>query len=277
MNQNQIITQINRLILFMIKYIKVLNVNIMSLTRLELLENMKKGVLLTPNIDHLVNLQKNFEFYKAYQHAEWIVCDSKILFLCSKLFGKSFKEVIPGSSFFPSYCDYHKTNEDIKIFLLGAESGIAQIAMDRINNRIGRAIVVGAHSPSFGFEKDKDECSEIINHINGSSATVLVLGVGAPKQECWINKYREQCKDIQLFMALGATIDFEAGQIKRAPQIFQVLGIEWLYRIIKEPQRLWRRYLVDDMAFFYHFFKEKFGIYNNPFESSSAIAKKNKL
>lgn len=246
------------------KFVKILNIRILSISRRELLENMTNGVLVTPNIDHLVKLQKDIEFYKSYQKADWIVCDSKILHLISKLFGKGFEEVIPGSSFFPAYCDYHKDNEEVKIFLLGAASGIALTAMKRINKRVGRKIVVGAHSPSYGFEKDEKECSEIINQINNTKATVLVVGVGAPKQENWINKYRNEFTNINLFMGLGATIDFEAGTLKRAPIIFQKLSLEWLYRLLKEPKRLWKRYLVDDMPFFWLILKQKIGVYKNP-------------
>lgn len=93
--------------------------------------------------------------------------------------------------------------------------------MENINRKVGRQIVVGTHSPSFGFEKNEKECMELIDIINASGATVLLVGVGAPKQEKWIAKYRSQMFNIKLFMALGATIDFEAGNIKRAPILFQ--------------------------------------------------------
>lgn len=253
------------------KNIKILNVDILSISWQDLLEKMHAGVLITPNIDHLVKLQKDIEFYDCYQQAEWIVCDSKILYLSSKLFGKKFDEVIPGSSFFPSYCDYHKDNTKIKIFLLGAAPDIAKRAMMRINDRIGREIIVGAHSPSYGFEMDQDECADIVSQINNTEATVLVVGVGAPKQEKWINKYRENFNNIDLFMALGATIDFEAGNLNRAPEIFQKLGLEWFYRMLKEPNRLFRRYLWDDPSFFYYFLKQKLGLYKNPFENNINI------
>jgi UDP-N-acetyl-D-mannosaminuronic acid transferase (WecB/TagA/CpsF family) len=70
-------------------------------------------------------------------------------------------------------------------------------------------------------------------------------------------------------MALGATIDFEAGNIKRAPKVFQKLGMEWLYRLLKEPKRLWKRYLIEDMTFFYYLVKQKLGRYKNPFENNA--------
>ena len=71
--------------------------------------------------------------------------------------------------------------------------------------------------------------------------------------------------NIKLFLALGATIDFEAGTLQRAPQVWQKIGLEWLFRFLKEPKRLFRRYFVDDIKFFYFFAKQLLGIYKNPF------------
>ena len=117
----------------------------------------------------------------------------------------------------------------------------------------------------FGFEKNETECKEIIDLINRSGANVLVVGVGAPKQENWIIKYKPELTSIKLFMALGATIDFEAGNIKRAPMLYQKIYMEWYYRLIQEPRRLWKRYLVDDIPFFGYVLKQKMGKYKNPF------------
>lgn len=245
--------------------IRILNVDILSLTQKDLLSSLQKGVLITPNVDHLVKLQRDKEFYEVYQQAEWVVCDSKILYLLSKLLKHPLPEAIPGSSFFTAFYLYHRDNPNCKIFLLGAKEEIAQKAMERINQRVGRQIVVGAHSPSFGFEKKEDECKELIDIVNKSGANVLLVGVGAPKQEKWIMKYRKQIPNVDIFMALGATIDFEAGTLKRAPAFWQKIGMEWLYRCLKEPKRLFKRYFVDDMQFFYYFAKQLLGLYKDPF------------
>ena len=246
---------------------RILNVDILSITKDCLLEKLKKGVLVTPNVDHLVKLQRDREFYGVYQKAEWVVCDSKILYLLSKLLKRPLPEAIPGSSFFTSYYMYHKDDPDCRIFLLGAKEGIAAKAMQRINEKVGRRIVVGAHSPSFGFEKNEKECEELMDIINKTGANVLLVGVGAPKQEKWIMKYRDRMPGVDLFMALGATIDFEAGTLKRAPAIWQKIGMEWLYRCMKEPKRLFKRYFVDDMQFFYYFTKQLLGMYKDPFKN----------
>ena len=247
--------------------VKILNVEVQNTTRQELLENLHEGVLVTPNLDHLVKLQKDREFYDVYKKAEWVVCDSKILCLCSKLLKKPLKEAIPGSSFFTSYYMYHKDDADCRIFLLGAKEGIAQKAMEQINGRVGRRMVVGAHSPSFGFEKNEEECEQLCRIVNESGANVVLVGVGAPKQEKWIMKYKSHMPTVKVWMALGATIDFEAGTLKRAPKIWQKIGMEWLYRFVMEPKRLFKRYFVDDMQFFWYFGKQLLGLYKDPFST----------
>lgn len=246
-------------------FTKILNINILSLTQEDLLSQLHSGVLVTPNVDHLVKLQSDKEFYDVYQQAEWVVCDSKILCLLSRLLKHPLPEAIPGSSFFTAYYTYHKDDPDCRIYLLGAKEGIAAKAMERINEKVGRQIVIGAHSPSFGFEKNERECDELIDRVNKSGANVLLVGVGAPKQEKWVMKYRDKMPRVKVFMALGATIDFEAGTLKRAPLFWQKIGMEWLYRCLKEPKRLFKRYFVDDMQFFYYFAKQLLGIYKDPF------------
>lgn len=245
--------------------VKVLNIDIQNITRQALLENLKEGVLVTPNLDHMIKLQKDKDFYDCYKKAEWVVCDSNILRLFSKLLKTPFVEAIPGSSFFTSYYMYHKDDADCKIFLLGAKEGVAAKAMERVNAKVGRQIVVGAYSPSFGFEKNEEECKEIVNIINKSGANVVLVGVGAPKQEKWIMKWKHLMPGVKVWMALGATIDFEAGNVKRAPKIYQKLAMEWLYRFTREPKRLFHRYFVDDMKFFWYFGKQLLGIYKDPF------------
>lgn len=94
---------------------------------------------------------------------------------------------------------------------------------------------------------------------------MVLVGVGCPKQEKWIFNNKDNMPDVRIWMALGATIDFEAGNIKRAPKIFQKLYLEWFYRFLMEPKRMFRRYFVDDMQFFYYFTKQLLGIYKNPF------------
>lgn len=239
--------------------VEILNVPIDNLSISEFLTNLKRGVVFTPNVDHLMKLQKDSEFVEAYSRADFRVCDSQVLMFASKFLGTPIKAKISGSDLFPSFCEHHKDNEHIKIFLLGGAEGVAARARHCINERTGREIIVAAHSPSFGFEKNEQECEAILEMIRQSPANVLVVGVGAPKQEKWIAKYRDQLPSIDIFMAVGAAIDFEAGNKPRAPQLMSDLGLEWLYRLVTEPHRLWRRYLLDDMPFFWLLIKERLG------------------
>ena len=124
--------------------IDILNIPVLAVTERELLDRLSSGVLVTPNVDHLVKLQADREFYDVYRRADWVVCDSRILSLCSRALPASIPEAIPGSSFFGSYYMHHKDDPDCRIFLLGARPGVADEAMRRINARVGRDIVVGA-------------------------------------------------------------------------------------------------------------------------------------
>ncbi|MBD3880788.1 WecB/TagA/CpsF family glycosyltransferase [Phormidium tenue FACHB-886] len=248
--------------------VKLLNASIDNLSMLELLERLNQGVVYTPNVDHLVKLQSDREFYEAYGNADFRTCDSKILFYACKLIGKPIKEKISGSDLFPAFCRYHRANDSIKIFLLGAREGVAAEARRRINATAGREMVIDAHSPSFGFEKNEAECERIIDLINESGATVLAIGVGAPKQEKFIYKYRDRFKHVKIFLAIGATIDFEAGNVARAPKWISEMGLEWLYRLLSEPRRLWKRYLLEGPTVFWFLMLQMFHLYSDPFANS---------
>ncbi len=249
------------------KFVKILNISLDNLSKVELLKQLQSGVVFTPNVDHMVKLQYDREFLQTYLQADYKVCDSQILVYASRFLGTPIKEKISGSDLFPAFYTYHKNNPNIKIFLLGGKQGVAQRAAKRINNKVGRNIVIGAHSPSFGFEKDEQECAEIIEIINQSGASVLAVGVGAPKQEKWIIKYKDRLPNIKIFLAVGATIDFEAGTVKRSPKWMSDAGLEWLYRLLVEPQRLWKRYLLEDLPFFWLILKQKLRLYNMPNQS----------
>lgn len=142
--------------------------------------------------------------------------------------------------------------------MLGAEEGIAQIAQERINQKVGREIIISCYSPQFGFEKNEEECHKIIKLIERSGANVLAVGLGSPKQEKWLVKYKNYFKNIKIFFAIGATIDFEAGHKPRAPKWVSEVGLEWLYRLLCEPKRLWKRYLIEFLPFLWLIVKQKF-------------------
>ena len=231
--------------------VNILNVPIDNISMYDLLDRLKYGgVVFTPNVDHLVKLQKDRQFYQTYLDADYRVCDSQLIFYASRFLKQPICEKLSGSDLFPAFYNYYSQDKTVKIFLLGGLEGVAEKARYRINQKVGRNMVVGCYSPPFGFEDDPEECQKIIELVNNSGANVLGVGVGAPKQEKWIIKHKSSLDKISTFLAIGATIDFEAGNIKRAPSWMSFAGLEWLYRLIREPSRLWRRYLVEDLAFF---------------------------
>lgn len=238
--------------------VDILGVPIDNISQADLLKNLKSGVVFTPNVDHLMNLQYDPAFHDAYNIADYKVCDSQILYFSSHILGAPIQEKISGSDLFPAFCDYHQDNPDITIFLLGAAPGVAAQAQHNINTRLGRNIIVDSHSPSYGFEHNLEECAAILERIKQSGASVLAIGVGSPKQERWIHRHHQQlAESVNIIFAIGATIDFEAGTQKRAPKLVSTLGIEWLFRLMGDPQRLWKRYLVNDLPFLWLVLNQK--------------------
>ncbi|MDJ0736518.1 MAG: WecB/TagA/CpsF family glycosyltransferase [Nostocaceae cyanobacterium] len=254
------------------KKVRILNIEIDNVSETEFLKSFKSGVLFTPNVDHLIKLRKDPDFMEAYQISDYKLCDSQFVLYASKILGTPLRQKISGSDFFPAFYKFHKDNPDIKIFLLGAAPGVAHQAQYKINRKVGREIVVASYSPSFGFENNQAECQKIVDMINQSGATVLVVGVGSPKQEKWIYKYKNKLSSIKIFMALGATIDFEAGNVKRAPKWMSEIGLEWFFRLYCEPKRLWKRYLVDDIPFVLLILNQRLQFHlNKDLEDSSEI------
>jgi exopolysaccharide biosynthesis WecB/TagA/CpsF family protein len=237
--------------------VDILGVSIDNLSMEELLDQLDSGTIFTPNVDHIINTRKSKEFGHAYSVADYKLCDSQILYFASQFLGHPLKEKISGSDLFPAFYEYHKNDLDTSIFLLGGMGDVPVQAQHNINQKVGRCMVVDAYSPPIGFDTDKAMSRQIVQRINQSGATVLAVGVGAPKQEKWISLYREELTSIKIIFAIGATIDFEAGVIPRAPELLSNLGGEWLYRLAMEPKRLWKRYLINDVPFVWMLLKQK--------------------
>ena len=250
--------------------VKILNLQIDNLSMQDVLEQLQQGVVFTPNVDHLVKLQRDQSFKEIYDTADYRLCDSKILIYAAKFLGSPICEKISGSDFFPAFYEHHRHHSEVKLFLLGAPAGVAAEAQRRINRKVGREMVVGSYSPPIGFETDTAECDRIIQLVNASGATVLAVGLGAPKQEKFIYAYKKRFSAIKIFLAVGATLDFEAGQVNRAPKWMSKAGLEWLYRLVSEPKRLWKRYLIEDPMFLWLVVAQKLNLYSEPFQTFPA-------
>ena len=128
--------------------VNVAGVELHNLSRAELLQRLNVGVFFNPNVDVIMKLRRDPEFFALFHQAEFRICDSRIVELGARFLGTPVKEKISGSDFFGQFCHYHRANPDVRVFLLGAGPGVAQQARERINDREGREIIVAAHSPT---------------------------------------------------------------------------------------------------------------------------------
>ncbi len=231
--------------------IEFLNTKVDNLTMEEALKYIDKLIVknsasyvVTPNVDHIVKLEEDEELKKVYENADLILTDGMPLIWISKLKKKPIKEKVSGSDLFPKLCNL-AAKKDYSIFLLGARNGVAEKAAENLRNKYSGLNIVGTYSPTFGFEQDEKEIKYIIEIINKVKPDILAVGLGAPKQEKFIYKYRDELK-VPISLAIGASIDFEAGNIERAPKWMQKNGLEWFYRLSKEPKRMFKRYVIDD-------------------------------
>ncbi|MBT2185589.1 WecB/TagA/CpsF family glycosyltransferase [Sphingobium nicotianae] len=242
---------------------RLLNVWVDDLSVQEIVEQLDQDVLFTVNVDHLYQLQRNPDFAAAYAGATIVSCDSKYVRGGVLATGRGPMRKACGSDIVPAYWRHHAGNPDVRIFLLGAKPGVAAAAQARINGLVGRAIVVGAHGPSMNFVNDETECLAAIDMINASGATCLIVGLGAPKQEIWIHKHRHLMPGVKLYMGVGATIDYEAEAVARAPLWMRKLALEWFHRVITDPRRYAMRYL-RNVEFFWLVLKDRLGLYRPP-------------
>lgn len=250
--------------------VPLLNVWADDLTQAQLLDRLdaEGGLVYTINPDHLYHLQYNAAFTAAYRNADFITVDSTYVFSALSWQGHGLQEKITGSDLVPAYCRRHAANPDVRIFLLGAMPGVAERARQRLNAAAGRELVVGAHGPSMRFVDDEAEIASVLAMIRDSKATTLMVGLGAPKQEIWLARYRQQMPQVKVLMGVGATIDYEAGEVKRAPVWMRRLGIEWTYRVLSEPRRYGMRYL-RNARFLWWMAQARAGQYKDPFPQAA--------
>lgn len=212
--------------------------------------------VVTPNVDHIVKFQTDKGLQAAYQQASLIVTDGKPVVWAANLLGVAIPGTVPGSDLVPAIFGYTQNNQkQLTIFLLGAMPGVADRAKEVIHATWPMVKVVGTLSPDFGFDKKPLVSKAICEQINDSGADLLVLGLGAPKQELWITQYASEIS-VKVALCVGATIDFIAGEKSRAPLWMQKIGLEWLHRMLSEPKRLALRYTLDAIVFPWLVFNE---------------------
>ncbi len=245
--------------------VRLLNAEVDDITMDELVETFRHGVMLTLHVDSIMKLQKDREFYRLLPRFDVVTCDSQILVTAARLLGTPLQERVSGSDYFPRFYTRYKDDPSVTVFICGGDPGVAEIARRNVNAKVGREMVVGTIAPSREYDRRPEEIERIITQINESRATVLVVGLGGGRQEKFIFGFRDRLPAIKLFLPLGGTIDYEAESLKRPPAWVTNAGLEWLYRVLREPRQRWRRYLLHQPPFLYLFARQLMGLYRNPF------------
>jgi N-acetylglucosaminyldiphosphoundecaprenol N-acetyl-beta-D-mannosaminyltransferase len=199
----------------------------------------------TPNVDHLVLLEQNEAFRRAYNTSDIRVVDGAPVAGLLRAIGTPVPQRLPGADIFDWMCMLAAA-EGHRLFILGGMPDALERALANVQRRYP-GINVDGWSPELGFEGGPDE-TEALARIADYSPHILFVCFGAPRSEMWISRHREAL-GTSAAMSLGAAVDFAAGTKLRAPRFVQAMGLEWLFRLIQEPRRLWRRYLQRDLAF----------------------------
>lgn len=211
----------------------------------DLVENKKKSYIVAINVDVVMKIEKDSYLKQITDEAEMVLVDGQPLVWVSKLHKKPVKAKISGSDLVPLLCE-KAADKGYTIYILGGKDGIAEKAKKRLEKKHPNIKIVGTYAPPMGFEKSEEEIKKVNDKISEAHPDLLIVCFGCPKQEKFIYE-NYQKYDAMVSVCAGATVDFLAGNIKRAPKWMSKCGLEWLYRFFKEPKRLFKRYFVDDV------------------------------
>ena len=201
------------------------------------------GFIVTPNVDHVVQAEDNDALCLAYESAALSLVDGQPLMWLSKLMGEPFPENISGSDFVPLLVEL-AAERGWRVFLLGAAEGVGDAAAEVLRGR-HPGLQINAYSPSFGFFDDDTERDRVLQIVREARPDILVMAFGCPKQESLMHRWKPELPST-IAIGAGATLDFIAGNLSRSPEWMSDVGLEWLYRLAREPRRLAHRYLVRD-------------------------------
>ena len=206
-------------------------------------------LLVTPNVDHLIKMETDKEFAALYKTADLIIPDGTPLMWIGESFNCPLKEKISGSDLLPPVCE-RAAKEGRSIFFFGTSDEVIAAAKEKLCARYPGLNIAGGYAPPMGFGKKQGDVERAVKQINKVGADILVVGIGSPKSEKFIanNRSRLKCK---IALPIGAAIAFAADMQKRAPEWMQRAGLEWFYRFLQEPGRLFHRYFVEDIKIFF--------------------------
>lgn len=207
--------------------------------------NGRGGFVITPNASILRQL-RDPEHTELAASADLVLADGMPIVWASRMTPNPLPQRVCGSALIWSV-SRSAAAEGLPVMLLGGAAGVAQRGAGELAGRIP-GLSTSWHFPPLGFETDSDLVDEVTAAVHDTGARIVFVGLGFPKQERLIMRLRRQFPEVW-FVACGAALTFAAGDITRAPQWMQDRGVEWVHRLVKEPRRLARRYLLGDVPF----------------------------
>lgn len=219
----------------------------------QFIEERRKAYVVEVNVDVMIKIEKDDELRRITEDADLVLVDGQPLVWVAKLYRRPVREKVSGSDLSLALCRM-AAERGYTMFILGGKEGIADQAKAKMEAQYPGLRVVGTCAPPLGFEKDETELAKVRQAISAVSPDIVLCCLGCPKQEKWIDANWRDI-DARVFLCAGATVDFLAGNVKRAPAWISRIGMEWFYRFLKEPRRLFKRYFIDDMHLFRLIFK----------------------
>jgi N-acetylglucosaminyldiphosphoundecaprenol N-acetyl-beta-D-mannosaminyltransferase len=207
----------------------------------ELVQRGTGGAVFTPNVDHLVRAEEDATFRAAYRRAELSLADGMPVVWLSRALPQPLPERVAGADLLWPLLEA-AAQRRLRVFLLGGAPGVAERAQARLEKELG-VEVVGTCSPKVGPRGECADLEAIEAQLRTARPDLVIVALGSPKQELFIEQIRARVRPAVL-LGLGAGLDFIAGTVRRAPPWISRAGLEWLFRLVQEPRRLWHRYLV---------------------------------
>ncbi len=248
-----------------IKAVRILGVRVDRVTMtdaLKLIEEFisddKKHQICVPNVWTTVLAQKDAAFRSIYRSSSLSVPDGLPLVWASRLYGKPIEERVTGTDLFLQ-CAVIAAQKGYTFYFLGATESTLNAMTAKLKREYPTLNIAGSFSPPFSDEFNQEETNKIIDMVNRTKPDILWVGLTAPKQEKWIHQNLERL-DVQIAVGIGAAFDFLSGRVRRAPLWVQKIGLEWFDRVLQEPKRLWKRYLVGNSLFVWFVIREFFRI-----------------
>lgn len=203
------------------------------------------------NVDKLVKASRDAELRRIINECALVNVDGMPVVWASRLLGKPLKERVAGVDLFEALMR-RAGEKGWRVFLLGAREEVVQAVAETYVRRYPRLALAGWRD---GYWNGEHEEAEVARQIRDSRADLLFVAISSPKKERFLGKYQAEMR-IPFAMGVGGTFDVAIGRVRRAPPWMQKSGLEWFYRFLQEPRRMFRRYFIDDMAFFWLLIKE---------------------